>query len=1525
MRTRLSVFCDKVIEAGWLTALVVVPLFFNIYSQRVFEPDKLSLLRSLAVLMSSAWLVRVVEDWRAGGKKEGPRVAPWRWVTRTPMVLPTLLLVLIYLISTATSLDWRVSLLGSYQRLQGTYTTLSYIVIFLLVLEGLRTKRQLNRMITTAILVSFPIAMYGLVQHFGLDPLPWGGPVTTRVASNMGNAIFVAAYLILVVPLTLSRLLENWKEAIGPFDTRDGFLGFIAFALLAVSLLAGMLARNGENQAWVRWVALAIGIGLQVPLYFLSPAERRPRVLAISLPLTFAFLVGLAWILEILIPPAQGADASRYLWLGILAALVFVVAMAAFAYYLRKPVSRTLLLAAYFVILIAQVGCIFYTQSRGPLLGLLGGVFAFFAVLGLVKRRLWLPWLMTVAAALTIAFLILFNTVNWPVIERLRETPYIGRLGKVLQTEEGTGKVRVLIWEGVTKMMSPHEPLQFPGENGGPDRLNALRPILGYGPESMYVAYNRFYPPDLAHFEKRNASPDRSHNETFDALTITGISGFLVYVLVFASLFYYTLKWLGLIERPWQKWAFAGLWISGGIAGVLAVWAWRGPAYIGVGVPAGVVVGVASYLLISLLAATFRPQRTPDQEQPIPGGQGGRYALWLVALFSAIVAHFIEIHLGIAIASTRTYFWVYAAMLVVIGTRLAVQPAGAEPVRAEERGSKGAGEQRSRGAGEQRGASANRNGKRRRPPASAPKPQAYPGRAPWLDDWLGSLLVWSLLGVIMLSTMLFDWVTIQPNEPGLLATLWQSFTQRAGQASPIMLVLFLATWGMIALVGLGDLATREESLNKRTSEWLKGLGIFVLVTSFGVLLFGLLHAARLKPVTLASANAPNPLVNTITFYYLYAFLIVVALAFVLTFLFRRATLPCGVPLLRWRWTGKPADLAFSAALAVVPLAVLLIFVSNLTVIRSDILYKQGLSSERASDWDGAIFFYNKAIALAPDQDFYYLFLGRAIMEKGRTATADVRDKTLQESERALLKARLIAPLNTDHSANLARLYRTWGGLSKEPLRTERLTQALRYYADATNLSRHNAQLFDEWGQTYLALGDVDQAEKKYQQSLALDQKYAQTYGLLGDLYVDQSRWEEAVLAYQQAVKLDPKSADTYSSMGFAYSQQKDLQAALAAYQKAAELRPNNFANRKNLAIVYQQLGRIEDAIPEATEALKLAPDSQKAEMESYLAQLEAQSSGLSPKDAQKVQDLLTQGNTQTKGEEWAAAEDTFRQVVALDPNNARAHSGLAFVYAKQGKVDQAITENLAVLDLLGDDYGTFKNLAVLYQQKEEIAKAVAAAEQALALAPEEDAQEIQAFLDQFGQASGAPTPSPTTTQSAADLEPSERNNMYSAPPPMTIDPRKSYQATIVTEKGDIILELYADRAPNTVNNLVFLARQGFYDNTTFHRVIPGFMAQGGDPTGTGRGGPGYRFADEIDPGLRFDGPGILAMANAGPNTNGSQFFITYAAASWLDGNYSILGRMTEGMEVLQSITSRDPQQNPAFPGDKILTIDIAEK
>ncbi len=174
-------------------------------------------------------------------------------------------------------------------------------------------------------------------------------------------------------------------------------------------------------------------------------------------------------------------------------------------------------------------------------------------------------------------------------------------------------------------------------------------------------------------------------------------------------------------------------------------------------------------------------------------------------------------------------------------------------------------------------------------------------------------------------------------------------------------------------------------------------------------------------------------------------------------------------------------------------------------------------------------------------------------------------------------------------------------------------------------------------------------------------------------------------------------------------------------------------------------------------------------------------------------------------------------------------------------------------------------------------------------------------------------------------DPAERNNMYSAPPEMQIDPSKTYIATFETEKGDIVVELFADKAPNTVNNFVFLARQGFYDNTTFHRVIPGFMAQGGDPTGAGGGGPGYRFPDEFHPDLKHDRPGILSMANAGPDTNGSQFFITYVPTPYLDGKHTVFGQVLEGMDVLEALTPRDPTQSPTFPGDLIKTIRIEER
>ena len=167
------------------------------------------------------------------------------------------------------------------------------------------------------------------------------------------------------------------------------------------------------------------------------------------------------------------------------------------------------------------------------------------------------------------------------------------------------------------------------------------------------------------------------------------------------------------------------------------------------------------------------------------------------------------------------------------------------------------------------------------------------------------------------------------------------------------------------------------------------------------------------------------------------------------------------------------------------------------------------------------------------------------------------------------------------------------------------------------------------------------------------------------------------------------------------------------------------------------------------------------------------------------------------------------------------------------------------------------------------------------------------------------------------------NKTYEGPPEMGLKAGYEYYANFATEKGPVKIRLFAERAPQTVNNFVFLAREGYFDGTTFHRVIEDFMAQGGDPTGTGMGGPGYSIPDEFHPDLRHDRPGILSMANAGPNTGGSQFFITYVATPWLDDRHAAFGEVVEGMDVVNDIKERDPQRD-RDPGDTIERVEIEE-
>ncbi len=1150
MRTRLTVFCDGVIEAGWLVTAMAVPLFFNIYSSRVFEPDKLTLLRSIALVMCLAWAIKAFEG---GITKE--RVVVF---FSLPLVIPTLILAGVYLLTTATSIVPRVSLWGSYQRLQGSYTTLSYVVIFFLTLLTLKTRRQLDRLVTVMVIVSLPVALYGIVQHFKLDPLPWVGDVTYRVASSMGNSIFVAAYLIMVVPLTLGRFVSTFqafwekaspstKETIVSLRQRGGhifllllqalallyFFFYLIFCLSDVDYIAG-----GTSFALL-WGFLALFV-LSVPL--LSSLSSRwdtiPTPLRVAKYLFLLVAQGLALVYSLLLIfklnhlVYRGEVGLELLALGG-GMLLFVVSF--WFTFQEEALIPHLLGVLYTFILALQLACIIFTQSRGPLLGLLVGLFVFISVLAVRRRIAWL-WLGTLAlAAAGILFLVLFNLPNTP-LAFMRELPYIGRLGRVFETESGTGKVRLLIWEGTVQLIAPHEPLGLPPDSL--DRLNSFRPLIGYGPESMYVAFSRFYPPELGHYEARNRMPDRSHNETFDALVTTGFLGFLAYIFLFGSLFYYGFKWLGFIGSGSERNVYVTLWSISGFLGAvgprLLEGTWR---LSGVGLAVGLVSGLLVYLMAQGFSSKARER-------------SNRYELLLAALLSAIVAHFVEIHFGIAIAATRTYFWLYAALLVITGRPLLEATASKEKLLPASKIE-----------------SRRKRGKERRLLESS-----------WLEGFT-PLLLYSLLMAFLLITLVFDFLI-----PGF---------DPAAKGFSIPWLFFL-TWTLATCLIFAEIASEAAS---------QGRSPLLSFFSYGLVSLGLplvfaLSLERVVSITPSVTTIEEVIrlawrgTGMVMIYYMATFGLLFLSALALMREGERAFAPASGP----RRTLYPLFL---------PLVAILILTTNVNPIRADTIYKQGLEWDRRQQWDASIAIYEETIKLAPDQDWYYIFLARSILEKAKAAlevtaqpffephTIDDlfsltpeqiaelnRGSLLMSGQVVLEKARAINPLNTDHVASLGRIYNVWGRLTRDPEeRKERLQQALNYYQEATTLSPHNAQLLNEWGQAYQALEDYEKAIAKFQESLALDLEYGETYLLLVDTYAAQVH-QETMLTTSEEVR-------EHINMGYSYIQKGDLEGAIQEFLAAAES-SDDLGTHSRLALLFYQTGRLDEALSQAQLARDLA-------------------------------------------------------------------------------------------------------------------------------------------------------------------------------------------------------------------------------------------------------------------------------------------------------------------------------------------------
>jgi tetratricopeptide (TPR) repeat protein len=1203
MRTKLSILCDGIIEAGWLAAVVVVPLFFNVYSSRVFEPDKISLLRSIALLMIAAWLVKVMEDLIDRGRTtpaagEGGVSAFFR----LPLVLPTLLLVGVYVLTTITSVVPRISFWGSYQRLQGTYTLFSYVVVFLLMLVTLRSRRQLERLLTMIVITSFPIALYGIIQHFQLDPLPWAGDVIARVASNMGNAIFVAAYLIMVVPITMGRFIVNLQpfEEKGPSPERGTNAGRLPGGGISYVILLVLQA-----------LCLAYIFGYQ--LFFLSNVEHVAGgltfyallasgvVASAAVVICQVFLAGKAWLSKaarmatlVLLFAAQSLSLSYFLLLifrlnyvvvtgGLgaefvaLAALMLLFVVSFWFTFREEAVGAHLLGVLYGFVLVIQLICIFFTNSRGPWIGLVVGLFVFVFILAVRRRITWLWAGAATGALMGILFLALLNIPGSPLAS-LRQVPYVGRLGQIFETETGTGKVRVLIWEGVVDLISPHEPIGLPPD--GLDGLNAIRWLVGYGPESMFVAYNSFYPPDLAHYEARNASPDRAHNETFDALAMTGWVGFITYMVLFGSLFYYGLKWLGFAADRTQRAVYVVLWTLGGV--VFAVGArlldgtWR---FSGVALAVGITFGFLVYLVVHALVLSSRKEASEISP---------RDEILLIALFSAIVAHFIEIHFGIAIAATRTYFWVYCAMLVITGLSMWApdrQALVTEPTAEQAAGSR-----------------SSRRGRRRR------RSERTAGQSTGLWPlWKasGNFVVLGILMGLVMATLGYDHVT-------------GGFDVSAGGfAVPWMLALTWLAGGAIIMFE-GQRGSQDDTGGgiaiPLLTYVLLSLVIFVLFTSVHY------SIVNYQPVISSVADLldyARVLSDTILVYYAAVFAIIFLLALSLA-----------------GRSGPSSTLGHWPSMVALPLLVIvagvLIVTVNANIVRADVHYKQGLNWDDAQQWDASVALYEESIRLAPEQDWYHLFLARGILEKikslesneGRVSfeSQDIddflhlsvqevasldRDSLFGFAYQVLTRAKELNLLNTDHSANLGRMYRIWAEYSATPEATqERWGEAVRYYQDATTLSPHNAQLFNEWGLVYFIVGEYEEAIEKYQRSLELDAEYAETYVLLGDAAAMSGDTDTAVQAYVEALEIEPRQVKPHLQLCAFLGQEGELEQAAEHCQEAISLSPNQYQAHRNLAIIYRDMGLLEDSLEEALIARELAGEDEKSSWDSFIGQLE---------------------------------------------------------------------------------------------------------------------------------------------------------------------------------------------------------------------------------------------------------------------------------------------------------------------------------
>jgi len=1054
MPTRLSRYAEGVMEAAWLAAIVMTPLFFNKYSSRIFEPDKATLLRTLALIMVCAWSVKIIGQ-LTQHKRNIDENSTLVSFFRLPLVKPMAGLAFVYGIATLFSVAPRISFWGSYPRLQGFYTTAAYLILFAAIIGNLRKKEQVERLITTAILTSLPISLYGVLQHFGIDPVPWGGDVTRRVASHMGNPIFVAAYLILVFPLTIGRIVDSFQKILGDSE--------------------GVTNSTARSTGYI-----------------------------------------------------------------------FIAAL--------------------------QLITIFFSQSRGPWLGLFSGGFFLFVLLSIFWRKRWLTIVLIIIALIASSFLVVLNIQDGP-LQSLQELDSFRRLGQLLDPQSRTARVRSLIWGGSAEMVSPHDPLTYP--DGRQDPFNFLRSFIGYGPETMHMAYNPFYPPELAYVEKRNASPDRSHNETWDSLVFTGALGLIAYLSVFTSVFYYGLKWVGMISSGQQKIVFFIIYFGSGLISAIVFALWQGIAFAGLGLPFGLILGLLIYL--SIIALYSKGEELQQNLDPAR-------SLTLIVLLAGIVSHFAEINFGISIVSTKTYFFMFAALVVSVGNLLPKL-----------------GEYSNEDLAHSTLITPKQRGRRESSRVKHARIQR---------EWRKNIIISGGLAALFLLPMNFEYIANLWGIPSTAEVFWTSLTQiKKDVISYGVLTLMVTTW----LVSCTILTSETINENKAYNWW-RTFGSIIGVSGFIGLFYAILLSGSLARI---ARMQPSDLQSLLTQ--------IASLEGLLTQFY--AVLIFGILILGIFLTGdwpasskNPSPWRIIIAILGFGVTIWLSVITNLNIISADTAFKMAEPFSSSKQWQIANQIYRRAIDFSPDEDYYYLFLGRGLLEEAKALTDPVEvEQAFLAAESDLKRAQHVNPLNPDHTANLARLNSWWAlQASDNASRHERGTVSDEYFQRVTALSPNNARLWNEWAILYLnVMDDRDRAFELLTHSMEIDPKYDWTLALLGDYFNQQAQRaatedekkddiDQAIYHYKLAISYAPKTTNYYFALASAYQTINETEMVIKTLADSLEFAGNDQIWRIEESLVqqYVQLDDFSNAVLHAQRALATAPETEHERLTNIINQLQ---------------------------------------------------------------------------------------------------------------------------------------------------------------------------------------------------------------------------------------------------------------------------------------------------------------------------------